>query len=120
MMIEELPREDDPNGVMVGRCIHLDTRARVGTPMAKARLSHLDLAINVYKGARRAERMADSLQDGRVCDATYRTHLFRIEDIPFPALLVFAGSFLTSCYLFAEWLNDLGLSVSSGRDSSEG
>jgi hypothetical protein len=109
MMIEEIPRDDDPNGLMVGRCIHLDTRAPVGTLMTEARLVHLDLAINVYSGSRRAERMANSLQHGKACDATYRTHLFRIEDVPFPALFVFAEMFLESQRLLAEWIADLGL-----------
>ncbi len=109
MMLEELPRPDHRNGLMVGRCIHLDTRAPVGTPMAEARLQHLDLAINVYCGDRRRERTEDSLQDGKICDATYRTHLYRIEDVPFPALFTFAGMFFKSGVLLWEWLADLGL-----------
>jgi hypothetical protein len=111
MMLEELPRPDDRNGLMVGRCIHLDTRAPVGTPMIEARLQHLDLAINVYRGERREDRMQDSLQNGKVCDATYRTHLYRIEDISFPALFVFANMFLKSGVLLGEWLADLGLAA---------
>jgi hypothetical protein len=109
MMLEELPRADDRNGLMVGRCIHLDTSAQVGTPMAEVRLQHLDLAINVYRGDRRHERMADSLQNGKVCDASYRTHLYRIEDIPFPALFAFAGMYFKSGVLLGEWVADLGL-----------
>lgn len=109
MMLEELPRADDQNELMVGRCIHLDTRATVGTPMAEARLKHLDLAINVYRGDRRHARMEGSLQNGRICDATYRTHLYRIEDIPFPTLFVFADMFFKSKVLLGEWLTDLGL-----------
>lgn len=116
MMIEELPRDDDPNGLMVGRCIHLDTRATVGTPMAEARLKHLDLAINVYRGLDRAARVADSLQDGKVRDATYRTHLFRIEDVPFPALFGFAEMFLRSRYLLTEWLADIGQLQQTDKD----
>lgn len=109
MMIEELPREDAPNGLMVGRCIHLDTDAPSGTPKSEARLAHLDLAINVYHGSDRAARMANTLQHGKAQDATYRTHLYRIEDVPFPALFVFAALFLKSKTLFGEWLDDLGL-----------
>jgi hypothetical protein len=109
MMLEELPRADDPNGLMVGRCIHLDTEAPIGTPMAKAPLKHLDLAINVYRGDHRQARMDDSLQNGMVRDATYRTHLYRIEDIPFPALFTFAGMFFKSQVLIGEWVADLGL-----------
>ena len=114
MMIEELPRVDDPNGLMVGRCIHLDTCAIAGTPMADAQLKHLDLAINVYRGCDRRMRMAESLQNGKVCDATYRTHLLRVEDVPFPALFGFAEMFLKSRSLLAEWITDLGLAFPSG------
>jgi hypothetical protein len=104
MLIEELPRADDKNGLMVGRCIHLDTRAVAGTPIAEVRLQHLDLAINVYTGADRARRLDNSLQHGKTQDATYRTHLYRIEDVPFPALFGFAELFLKSRSLLGEWL----------------
>ncbi|MCA3365609.1 MAG: hypothetical protein INF79_08325 [Roseomonas sp.] len=116
MMIEELPSDDDASGLMVGRCIHLDTRAVVGTPMLEARLQHIDLAINVYRGEDRPARMADSLQNGKVRDATYRTHLVRVEDVPFPAVFVFAEMFLKSRYLLREWFAELGvcLPVSDG------
>lgn len=109
MMIEELPRDDAPNGLMVGRCIHLDTHARSGTSKGDARLAHLDLAINVYRGVDRAARIANTLQHGKAQDATYRTHLYRIEDVPFPALFVFAALFLKSRTLLGEWLDDLNL-----------
>jgi hypothetical protein len=106
MMIEELPRSDDPSGLMVARCIHLDTQAMYGTPMNSVQLQHLDLAINVYLDEHRDLRVMDSLQHGRVVDATFRTHLFRIEDIPFPALFGFAERFLRSRTLLREWLTD--------------
>lgn len=123
MMLEELPRDDNDNGLMVGRCIHLDTRARPGTPMRDARLQHLDLAINVYLGADRAARMADSLQDGKVRDATFRTHLLRVEDVPFPALFGFAQMFFASQILFREWVAAVlptALAVERRRDADGG
>ena len=113
MMLEELPRGDDPNGLMVSRCIHLDTLAPVGTPMAEARLQHLDLAINIYRGDDRQARMDDSLQNGKVRDATYRTHLYRSEGIPFPVLFTFAGMFFRSQVLLGQWLADLGFTWAS-------
>lgn len=106
MMIEELTKPDDSNGIMIGRCIHLDTRAVVGAEMKQTQLQHLDLAINVYEDETRAMRMKDSLQNGRVLDATYRTHLYRIEGIPFPALFGFAERFLLSRVLLREWVHD--------------
>jgi hypothetical protein len=106
MMIEELPKADDANGLMIAKCIHLDTKAIAGTPAANVVLNHLDLAINVYRGADRAARMSSSLQDGKVVDATFRTHLYRIENVPFSALFDFAAMFLTSRYLLKEWISD--------------
>jgi hypothetical protein len=53
--------------------------------------------------------VANTLQHGKAQDATYRTHLYRIEDVPFPALFVFAALFLRSKTLLGEWLDDLGL-----------
>jgi len=98
--------------------VQLDTRAEIGTPTAQARLQHFDLAINVYTGAQRAARMKDSLQHGKVQDATYRTHFYRIEDIPFPALFTFAELFLRSKVLFSEWIAGLRLNLPSSERGS--
>ena len=108
MMIEELPRFDDPNGLMIGRCIHLDTRDPVHTPLGEVQMQHLDLAINVYAGDDRQKRFRQSLQNGKVQDASFRTHLFRIEGIPFLSLFAFCEMFLESKILLSEWLNELG------------
>lgn len=107
MMIEELPRPDDPNGFMTAQCIHLDTRDPVCTPLDEVELQHLDLALNVYCGDDRTARFDQSLQDGKVYDATFRTHLFRIERAPFQALFSFCEMFLRSRVLLGEWLNEL-------------
>lgn len=105
MMIEELPRDDSASGLMIGRCLHLDTRAPYGSPLADARLQHLDLAINVYEGDTRKRRMENTLQAGKSETASYRTHLYRIEDVPMAALFVFAGLFLQSKSLLSEWMS---------------
>jgi hypothetical protein len=110
MLIEELPRPDDPNGLMVGRCIHLDTQDPVGTPLSKVIMLHLDLAINVYADEDRSRRFAQSLQHGKVQDATFRTHLFRIEKTPFVSLFFLGELFLQSKMLLSEWLTDLKIS----------
>lgn len=107
MMIEELPRPDADDGLMVGHCIHLDTDAKVGTPMEDAKLKHLDLAINVYRGHDRVQREAQTLQDGKAWDATYRTHLYRIENIPFASVFGFASMFFRSRVLFRQWAGDI-------------
>lgn len=105
MIIEELPQADATNGLMIGRCIHLDTRAPIGSPMKDAQLQHLDLAINVYARGDRALRLANTLQHGKSQSATFRTHLLRIEAVPFPALFVFAEMFFRSRTLVREWMD---------------
>ncbi|MBY3246032.1 hypothetical protein HFO16_32440 [Rhizobium laguerreae] len=107
MMIEELPRPDDSSGLMIGRCIHLDTRDPAFTPLGEVKMQHLDLAINVYEDEDRKKRFDGSLQNGRVHDATFRTHLLRIEGIPFSSLFLFSAMFLESEVLIGEWVNDL-------------
>lgn len=107
MLIEELPRANDPNGIMVGRCIHLDTRDPAFTPLGEVKMQHLDLAINVYEGDDRQKRFEQSLQHGKVQDATFRTHLLRIEGTPFVSLFAFCEMFLESKILLSEWLSEL-------------
>jgi hypothetical protein len=70
-------------------------------------MQHLDLAINVYEGQDRQKRFAQSLQNGKVQDASFRTHLFRIEQTPFVSLFSFCGMFLESKVLLSEWFNEL-------------
>lgn len=107
MIVEELPESDASNGLMIGRCIHLDTRAPIGTRMQDAVLQHLDLAINVYVDDDRALRLTNTLQHGKSQSATFRTHLLRIESVPFPVLFVLAEMFFLSKSLVREWLADV-------------
>lgn len=107
MMIEELPQPDDPSGLMIARCIHLDTLDPASTPLQQVKMQHLDLAINVYEGESRQVRFGQSLQHGKVQDASFRTHLFRIEQTPFVSLFSFCAMFLESKVLVSEWLNEL-------------
>lgn len=110
MMIEELPRHDDPNEIMIGRCIHLDTRNQFGTSFGDVTLQHLDLALNVYRKEERATRFGQSLQNGMVQDAPCRTHLFRVEEIPMWALFPICSMFLKSKFLLNEWWSELKMS----------
>lgn len=107
MLIEELSRADDPNELMIGRCIHLDTHDPAFTPLGKVEMQHLDLAINIYAGEDRQKRFGQNLQHGKVQDATFRTHLLRIEGIPFVSVFAFCEMFLESKILLSEWLNEL-------------
>jgi hypothetical protein len=106
MMLEEVNVRDNSSGFIIGRCIHLDTNEPFGTPFEEATLKHLDLAINVYFKTSIAQRMTASLAKGDKVDATYRTHLLRIENIPFPSLFLFAQTFFLSKNLVKEWLED--------------
>jgi hypothetical protein len=107
MIIEELPRADDPSGLMIARCIHLDTRDPALTTLSKVEMQHLDFAINVYAGEDRQKRFAQSLQHGKVQDASFRTHLFRIEGTRFVSPFSFCGMFLESKVLLSDWFNEL-------------
>lgn len=106
MMLEELT-EEVSDGLLIGRCIHLDSDAAPGSHVRDAVLNHLDLAINVYDGDAIKARMASNLAHGKVVEsATFRTHLFRIEKIPLAAVLLFASVFFRSSVLLAEWTKD--------------
>ena len=105
LMAEELAEPYAGNAILLGRCLHLDTAAPVGTAFTQADLLHLDLAINVYLGQDIAARLGHSLAQGKVQDATCRTHLFRIDPVPAPALFFFAMAFFVSRTLAMEWLD---------------
>lgn len=106
MMIEEIT-DIDSHGILFGRCIHLDTNSKYGTDFENSVLNHLDLAINIYVGEVAKKRVDENLASGQVTvDASYRTHLIRIEQIPFKALFGFVISFLKSQTLINEWLED--------------
>ena len=44
---------------------------------------------------------------GKVQDATFRTHLFRIERAPLESLFEFCAMFLRSSVLLREWVSEL-------------
>lgn len=104
MMIEELIEK---NGALLGRMIHLDTDAKINSDINQAKLNHLDLALNVYTGDARDSRLSESLAFGeKVTNASFRSHLFRIENIPFTSLFNFARMFFKSKILLSEWFKD--------------
>lgn len=107
MMLEELEESTNllspTERIIIGRMIHLDTDALFDSPFADATLNHLDLAINVYMDQNAENRLNDNLaKGGRVEDATFRTHLLRVEQIPFEDLFPFTYCFLQSNRLWAE------------------
>lgn len=106
MMLEELQQDRASDGRLIGRCIHLDTYAAVDTEASTAPLKHLDLAVNMYFGSSAERRLHMKLADGMVESASIRTHLLRIESIPFSSSAEFARQFFNSTTLLEEWMHD--------------
>lgn len=111
MLIEELSEfkhPTDPNRLyVIGRMIHLDTDAEIGTPFENAVLKHIDLAYNLYIDNDATIRMNQDLSNGgKVQDATTRTHILRVEDIPFDSIFKFSISFFRSKTLVSEWFSN--------------
>ena len=104
-LIEEIAVDPATEGGLIGRTLHLDTGAPPGTDSATATLNHLDLAINVYDKSAAAKRRNEDLRHGKVTDATYRTHLLRIEGVSLSCLFDYATMFLVSASLRREWLH---------------
>ena len=94
MMLEELQTLGD--GLMIGRCIHLDTRAPHGTAPVDAEVLHVDLAINVFTGPKVAERLASPMHTHEKVKACFRTHLLRAERVPFAVLTMLSNMFFAS------------------------
>ena len=104
VMIEELTRPVGNHEEVLGLCVHMDTDSAVGTTALNARLNHLDLALNWYPGADGEARLSQRLDAGMVQTAT-RSHLLRVEGIPFTALFEITSAFFTSRVLVREWLS---------------
>lgn len=102
MMLEELQLLR--NGLLIGRCIHLDTSAPTGTPPEQATVLHVDLAINVYTDAKVDARLSSQMNNAEKEKASFRTHLLRAEKVPFDVLIplsfMFFGSNLLKLDLF--------------------
>lgn len=107
MSLEELSEENITEGKLIGRMIHLDAVDASDMPFNEIRLKHLDLAINVYTGDEKIkERMNCSLASGGVtADASYRTHLIRIDNVMLSDLLEIARLFFISETMVEEWID---------------
>ncbi|MEL7635069.1 hypothetical protein [Sporomusa sphaeroides] len=113
MMIEEINIDFEYGTKYIAtKCIHLDTDDKIGTPYTKSILNHIDLAINVYNEEAYQIRKNQKLKNGKVEDATFRTHLIRLEKVPFTILFDLASLFFGSIVLVKNWLDDLKLPVS--------
>lgn len=104
VMVEEIIHKSTSPQEVLGSCIHLDTNAPAGTAAEDAELMHLDLAVNWYPGEKGDRRLAQRLDQGMVETAT-RTHLLRLENIPFMGFFEVTSAFLNSRVLLREWLS---------------
>lgn len=112
VMIEELTRPVGSHEEVLGLCVHMDTDSAVGTAAFDARLNHLDLALNWYPGADGEARLNQRLDAGMVQTAT-RSHLLRVEGIPFTALFEITPAFFTSRVLVRKWLSSQSFTTPS-------
>lgn len=109
MTLEELSEfrhpTDSSKKYVIGRMIHLDSDAQVGSNFEEAILNHIDLAYNLYIDDEADKRLGQHLsQGGTVQKATRRTHILRIEEIPFSSIFKLAHSFFKSRTLTDEWI----------------
>ena len=103
IMLEEL---EESGSLLMGRCVHMDTTAVKGTSPADARLQHADLALNVYQADAIERRLGDQLRDGIVADASFRTHLLRLEDAPVELVLPLTVLFFRSRSLLRDLISN--------------
>lgn len=110
MMIEELEEHscklNSNQKYVLGRMIHLDSNASIGMSFKDAMICHIDLAFNLYINQSAEERLSQYLCNDQVVPACYRTHILRIENIPFESIFKIAYSFFKSKTLVSEWLSN--------------
>lgn len=92
------------DGPVLGRMIHCDTNAVPDTPCEEVMLYHLDLAINVYEGAKGVERLTTPLP--KRVEATRRIHLFKAAPLPLTLLPGIAYLFFGNRRLLYKSLSD--------------
>lgn len=103
-MLEEIPRE--PSGrVLRGLCLHATCSAPRGTSFLDATADHIDGAVNYYFDENALARF-DSTIETAECDASCRTHLFRVNDVNFSLVIQIAMFFFGSSALVFDWLGD--------------
>lgn len=104
MMLEELIGCENS---IIGYCVHLDIIDAVGKDLTSLQINHIDLAINVYEGPDKEARQKHYLYEGRkVADASYLTHLVRLEEIPFWSIIEIISMFMKSHCLVMDWIDN--------------
>lgn len=105
-ILEEVPKIDNEKRYFSSFCIHLDTDDPIGTTFNNSTLNHIDLALNFYENESMHKRFNQSLTNGKVINASMRTHLIRIENVPLKVLINMAFSCLQSKTLVNEWIEN--------------
>lgn len=103
-MLEELNDKLGNDGILIGRCIHLDSLDFDETDLDNQNLNHLDLAINVYENENRKKSLSESLKNGKITDADFRTHILRVDNISIKTLPVFCQLFFNSPTLTEKYM----------------
>lgn len=106
-MIEEMIDKYADEQILIGKCIHFDRQNFNDNDLDNQVLDHVDLAINVYEKETRTTRLAESLKNGTIVDADYRTHILRVDNVPIKALPVFCLLFFGSISLTEKFINDI-------------
>lgn len=106
--IEELPRPGGPHP-MIGYFLHLTSDNAVDDEWDAATATHIDGAINVYLDSDedKPQQRWSAPADGKtMIPASFRTHLFRVDNVPLRFLIPIAERFFRSQLLLGEWLED--------------
>ena len=101
--IEEMKMLKSDN-TLVSKYLHLTSTSIVGTEWCDGVLAHIDGAVNVYFDDNAKDRLSKNLKEK--VQADYRTHLFRIDNIPITELLPIAKLFFKGLALVEEWESD--------------
>ncbi len=104
-MMEEIHRPHECRFIL-GRCVHLTSNSPVGDSWDGAVATHIDAAINVYVDDDKDQRWASRLDKGQKVDATFRTHVLRLDEVPLRTVLPIAERFFKSEVLLEEWFLD--------------
>lgn len=103
-MAEEIPREVSGR-VLTGLCLHATSKCPPGTPWESAVADHIDGAVNYYFDETGLERLESNVFNAE-CDASCRTHLFRINNVSLSQLLPISYHFFAARSLWEDWIKD--------------
>ena len=109
MMVEELKEVKHPfkeDYYLIGRMIHLDSDESCEKGL-DTKLKHIDLALNLYTGDNAIKRRNERLENGgRIVDASFRSHILRVNDTKLSDIILFS-TFFESESLKNEWIKDM-------------